>query len=131
MLFRRLNPDVLGITTSILCAIHCTVLPLAVATLPVLGVNIIHNALFEDGMIGLAFLFGTWALRHGYFRHHRRALPWFLFTGGIILLITKQVWHAYELWILPFAVLLILSAHILNYRFCRESGPIGKHESGQ
>ncbi len=114
---RKINWDVLGISTSLLCAIHCAVLPLAVATLPVFGVNIVHNAVFEYGMIGLAFLIGTWALWHGFSRHHRRLTPWFLFVGGIMLLIAKQIWHSYEFRILPFAVVLILAAHFLNLKW--------------
>ena len=127
----KIDWDALGITTSILCAIHCAVLPLAVATLPVLGVNIIHNAWFENGMIGLAFVVGTRALWHGFSHHHRRLTPWFLFLAGITLLIAKQVWHSYELGFLPFAVLFIVTAHILNYRWSKSGGLAGPRERGQ
>jgi len=115
----KINWDALGITTSILCAIHCVCLPLLVASLPVLGVNVVHNLLFEYGMIGLAFGIGTWALSHGFRRHHRRFTPWLLFTAGMLLLIAKQLWHQYELRLLPFAVILIIAAHLLNYRLSR------------
>jgi len=118
-MFRKINWDALGITTSLLCAIHCALLPLVVVSLPILGINIIHNQLFEYGMIGLAFLIGTWALWHGFRYHHGRPLPLLLFVGGIILLIAKQVWHSYELSILPFAVLLIVTAHGVNLRWTR------------
>jgi hypothetical protein len=115
----KINYDAVGIAASLLCAIHCAILPLAVASLPVFGINIIHNAPFEYGMIGLAFVIGTGALWHGFRRHHRRLTPWLLFTGGISLLLAKQLWHQYELGILPFAVLLVIGAHILNYRLSR------------
>lgn len=106
----------MGITASILCAIHCAVLPLAVATLPVLG--FLHGA-FEYGMIGLAFLIGTQALWHGFRRHHHRLQPWLLFVGGMIFLIAKEIWEQYEFYFLPFAVLFIIAAHILNYRLSK------------
>ena len=118
-MFKKLNLDALGITTSILCAIHCAVLPLLMASLSIFGVNIVHNALFEYGMIILAFAIGTAALWHGFTRHHRRLTPWMLFATGIILLITKQIWPGAELALLPFAVLFIIGAHSLNYRWCR------------
>jgi hypothetical protein len=120
-MIRKINWDALGITTSILCAIHCAILPLVVASLPVLGVNIVHNAPFEYGMIGLAFVVGTWALAHGFRKHHRRYTPWLLFTGGMFFLIAKQLWHTYEFRLLPFAVILIVVAHILNYRLSRSA----------
>ena len=114
--------DALGITASILCAIHCAILPLVVASLPVLGVNIVHNAPFEYGMIGVAFIVGTRALAHGFRRHHRQYAPWLLFTAGMLFLIAKQLWHTYEFRLLPFAVILIIVAHILNYRLSKRHG---------
>jgi hypothetical protein len=115
----RINWDALGVTTSVVCAIHCAVLPLAMASLPVLGVNIIHNAGFEYGMIGLALAIGVRALWHGFRRHHGRLMPLLLFLSGMIFLIAKQIWHDHELAFLPFAVMGIIAAHIFNYRFSR------------
>ncbi|HEX3933388.1 MAG TPA: MerC domain-containing protein, partial [Puia sp.] len=65
-MFRKINLDALGVTTSILCAIHCAILPLVMASLPILGINILHNSFFEYGMIALAFAIGTVALWHGF-----------------------------------------------------------------
>ncbi|HNE92671.1 MAG TPA: MerC domain-containing protein, partial [Chitinophagaceae bacterium] len=49
----KINWDALGISTSIACAIHCAVLPLVVTSLPLFGINIIHNLWFEFSMIGI------------------------------------------------------------------------------
>lgn len=118
-MLRKINLDALGVTTSILCAIHCAILPLVMASLPILGINILHNSFFEYGMIALAFVIGTVALWHGFIRHHRRLTPWLLFVGGMLFLIAKELWPDYELGLLPFAVLLIVGAHLLNYRWGR------------
>jgi hypothetical protein len=118
-MIRKINWDALGITASIICAIHCAILPLAVASLPILGINIIHNPVFEYGMILLAFLIGTRALWHGYRRHHRQTVPLLMFIIGLSFLVAKQVWHEYEFRLLPFAVILIVAAHILNFRLSR------------
>jgi hypothetical protein len=40
----------------------------------------------------------------------------------MMFLIAKQIWHSYELALLPFAVLAIVAAHVLNYRFSRVPG---------
>lgn len=115
----KINLDVLGITTSVACAIHCAVLPLLLTSLPVLGINIIDNMAFECLMIFLAFVIGAFSLLHGYRRHHRNYLPLVLFTIGILLLFAKQRWHGYQYWLLPFALVFIISAHVLNLRLCR------------
>ncbi|MBC7827747.1 MAG: MerC domain-containing protein [Chitinophagaceae bacterium] len=115
----RFNWDAIGITTSLACAIHCAVLPMILSTLPIFGIDIVDNIAFEYFMILLAFLIGCYSLWHGYRKHHHRFMPLLIFCLGIILLFAKQIWHSYQLWLLPFAVVLIISAHLLNYRSCR------------
>lgn len=115
----NINWDALGITTSIACAIHCAVLPLVLTSLPVFGMNIIDNVFFEYFMIALAFVIGAWSLSHGYRKHHHRLLPLAFFTVGMLLLLAKQVWHQVHLLLLVPAVIAILSAHFVNFRFCR------------
>jgi hypothetical protein len=115
----RVNWDALGIAASLACAIHCALLPLVLTSLPLFGINIIHNSLFEAGMILLAFCIGSYSLYHGFRRHHHRLYPLILFTAGIILLVLKQFFIHYETWLLFPAVITIVSAHFFNYKFCR------------
>lgn len=115
----KINWDALGITASVACAIHCAILPLFLASLPLFGINIIENMAFEMGMIILAFVIGSYALWHGYKQHHNSKTPLILFTLGIISLVLKQVFLDYHLLLLIPAVVLIVSGHLLNYRQCR------------
>jgi len=115
----KLNWDAVGITTSVACAIHCAVLPLLLSSLPVLGIDIIDNPVFEYFMILLAFAVGTATLYHGYKKHHHRLLPMGLFTTGMLLLLGKQVFHELHLLLLFPAVIAIISAHFVNFRLCR------------
>lgn len=115
----KINWDALGVGTSLACAIHCAVLPVVLTSLPIFGINIIENNKFEYCMIFFACAIGMYALSHGYRKHHQRARPLLLFAAGMLLLFAKQYWHHYELWILPFSVAAIVSAHFVNFRFCR------------
>jgi TRAP-type C4-dicarboxylate transport system permease small subunit len=113
------NWDALGIATSLACAIHCAILPLVLSSLPLFGLNIIDNVGFEYFMIALAFAIGSFSLWHGFRKHHHSYLPLLVFSAGILFLVAKQLWHSYQYWLLPFAVVLIVSAHLINYRSCR------------
>ena len=115
----KINWDALGVGTSLACAIHCALLPLFLNSLPLLGVNLIDHLGFEIFMIALAFGVGAWSLYHGYSKHNHNFLPLTIFTIGFICLILKQFFVEYENWLLIPAVLLIVSAHILNFRYCR------------
>ena len=117
----KLNWDGLGIITSIACAIHCALLPLVLSSLPLFGINIIHNPLFEWSMIAIAFVIGVYALFHGYIKHHHSLLPVILFTIGFVFLFSKQFFHDHEVYFLIPAVSLIISAHYINYRYCHRS----------
>jgi hypothetical protein len=115
----KMNWDALGISASLACAIHCALLPLFMTSLPLFGINIIHNYWFEGTMILLALAIGSYSLYHGYKKHHHSFLPLVLFFSGMSFLILKTVLHQYELWLLIPAVLLIVAGHLNNYRFCR------------
>lgn len=115
----KINWDALGISASVACAIHCALLPLFFSTLPLFGVNIIHNIAFETGMVFLAFVIGSYSFYHGYRKHHHSKLPFLLFTAGLALLILKLFFIQLENWLLIPAVILIVVAHFINYRFCR------------
>lgn len=109
----RINRDFFGMVTSVACA----VLPLLISSLPIFGINIVNNPLFEWLMIAIAFVVGAYAVLHGFWRHHKSLLPFFLFSGGFMFLVIKQIFHHLEIYFLVPAVILILYAHFLNYRY--------------
>ena len=92
----KINWDMMGIATSVACAIHCALLPVMVSALPVFGINIIHNAGFEWGMIALAFVVGSYSLFHGYIKHHHSITPLLIFSSGFVFLVLKQFFHSAE-----------------------------------
>ena len=117
----KINWDALGITTSIACAIHCALLPLLLTSLPIFGVEILNNNFFEYFMIFAAFVIGVASLYHGWKKHHHKIAPLLVFMVGIACLVAKQVWHEYQFQLLIPAVISIVFAHWLNYRFCKKA----------
>jgi hypothetical protein len=115
----KINWDALGISASLACAIHCALLPLFLTSLPLFGINIIHNQVFEYGMILLSFCIGILALYHGWSKHHHSLKSIYIFSTGIIFLLAKQYWHQWEIFFLIPAVILIVSAHVINFKACR------------
>jgi hypothetical protein len=114
----KVNWDAFGVGASLACAIHCAALPLILTSFPVFGINIIENNGFEYFMIFLAFFIGSYALWHGYRKHHQRFAPLLFFAVGMLCLFAKQIWHQYQFWFLPFAISGIVLAHFMNFRLC-------------
>jgi hypothetical protein len=123
----KLNWDAFGIIASIACAIHCALLPVLVTSLPVFGINIVHNLAFEWGMIVLAFVVGSYSLFHGYTRHHHSVVPVLIFLFGFLFLVLKQFYIKHDIILLLVAVGLIVTAHYYNYRLCHRSKCASPH----
>jgi hypothetical protein len=117
----RINYDVLGISVSVACAIHCAVLPIVLTSLPIFGTNIIGHTGFELSMITLSAIVGTLALWHGYNKHHRRLLPVVIFITGMVLLASRLLFKFNEIYFLLPGVICIIWAHWLNYGLCRKA----------
>ncbi len=118
---KKINLDALGISASLLCAIHCAVLPLFLTSLPLFGLEILHNKIFEYSMIAFAGLIGSYALYHGWKKHHHKKFPLIIFLTGLCFLVLKEVFISEELILLIPAATFILSAHFLNYYYCRKA----------
>jgi hypothetical protein len=79
-------------------------------------------------MIAFAGMIGSYALYHGWKRHHHRTLPLILFFSGLSLLVLKEVFIGAEIILLIPAAVLIIGAHILNYRDCRKANHCHKND---
>jgi hypothetical protein len=77
--------DRLGATGSLLCAIHCALLPVLIALLPSIGIAAWLGEDFERGFVLFATLLGTFTLVWGY-RRHREVRALGLLLPGLLLL---------------------------------------------
>jgi len=73
--------DRLGATGSLLCAVHCALLPLLIALLPSLGIATWLDGGFEQGFVVFATLLGLFTIVQGYRRHRAVRALWLLLPG--------------------------------------------------
>ena len=113
--------DKIGISASLVCAVHCVLLPVFFSTLPFLGIEILENPIIEIIVIATSLVVGSWALFNGY-RHYRKSWLLVIFVLGIIVLvisntmITRRSW---EIVLKSIAAVAIVTAHIYNWRFSK------------
>jgi hypothetical protein len=124
-----LKLDNIGMTASVLCAIHCAIVPILITSLPLLGLGFLANPLIEWSMIILALFIGIYAISLSYFRTHHKPLPMLLLITGFLIIIAGHLfitsWQ--EAIIVPIGGLLIATAHFFNYKytgFCREGDTV-------
>ncbi len=113
--------DRLGATGSLLCAIHCALLPILIALLPSLGIAVWLGEGFEQGFVVFASLLGVFTLAWGYRRHRAVRALWLLLPGLAALWIGvayaplhhSLVPHAI---VMTFGGTLVGLAHLANLR---------------
>ena len=127
--------DRLGTCVSGLCAVHCALMPIVLAALPVLGGSVLADPAWEWSVLGASSMIGTAALLLGR-RQHKRWRPAGLFLLGMSLFLAARLWAhwhgdaccdhdapAAARW--PVALLSVaggigvVAAHLHNSRLCR------------
>lgn len=127
---RKLNLDALGIGASVICAVHCALLPILMTVLPLFGLEILENEKVEYGLLSFTFLVGCTSLFRGYRYHHHHAKPLLLFSLGFALLLLGHflVGGFWEPVVIAIGALLIIAAHVWNLRTCRHCKICSKNE---
>ena len=77
--------DRFGATASSLCAVHCALLPLVIATLPAIGLGALANHAYERAFIAFASVLAVTTFIVGFRRHRRFRAFWFLAPGILLL----------------------------------------------
>lgn len=82
------SADRIGFAASLLCAVHCALLPVLLALAPALGLKVGGWVDFDQAFVVFASLLGATSLTLGY-RRHRAFHAWVLLVPGLLL-----VWGA-------------------------------------
>ncbi|MDQ3510392.1 MAG: MerC domain-containing protein, partial [Pseudomonadota bacterium] len=118
---RRRLLDRFGAYGSLLCAVHCALLPVLLALLPSLGLASVFGENFERGFVVFATLLGLFSVVWGY-RHHRAVRALWLLIPGLVLLWSGVLYRPLHESMLLHAVAmtaggsLVAFAHLANLR---------------
>ena len=113
--------DRIGATGSIVCAIHCALLPVLIATLPSMGIAAWLGDGFERGFVIFATLLGLFTVVWGY-RHHGAVRALGLLIPGLATLWSGVLYEPLHHALLPHAIAmtaggtLVGLAHLANLR---------------
>lgn len=129
-ILKKMSLDSIGIGASLLCAVHCALLPLLLTVLPLLGSHVLENEKLEYGLLSFSFAVGCFSLGRGYIRQHRRITPLLIFATGFALLLGGHFGVAGGYWepaIIFAGAAGVTGAHILNIRRCKQCSVVHKH----
>ncbi len=120
--FFNINPDTAGFFTSMLCAIHCSSIPVLISLGLLSSSSWLHNHMIDWVVIGIGILIATYSLIGDYLKLHKNLTPLLMAGVGFVFLFLGMIEH--HGWMLVFSVvggLLVASSHLYNHRIGRFS----------
>ncbi|QDW23605.1 MerC domain-containing protein [Pedobacter sp. KBS0701] len=122
----KINLDRIGITASMLCAIHCAVLPFIITVLPIWGMGFLANEAVEITMIAVSLIIGIWSLSSAYRKQHRRMMPILVLIAGFACIALGHFSgiEPLEPILIPIGGFTIAAAHYINLKMLK-SCPLG------
>jgi hypothetical protein len=115
--FLKINPDTAGFFTSMLCAIHCSAVPVMVSMGLLSSSTWLHNHAIDWVVIVTGILIAFYALVGDFLKKHRNLTPVVLAAFGFLFLLIGMIEHHGIM--LIFSVLgglMVASAHVINHR---------------
>lgn len=104
--------DRIGITSSVLCLIHCLIVPIGLLITP--EVHALHHwagwTILQIVFIAIA----TWAVFHAVKHIHLPALKWLLWSGIVLLIVALFLEHSTAEILNYIAAGVLIAAHSLN-----------------
>lgn len=109
--------DRIGFSVSILCAIHCALMPVLITMLPLLGLQFVGSSYFELIIMAASLLLAVGSLK-GSRHNHRSYRPLLLVVIGFSLMLTGHILeaHEYEWCFFAFGGVFVAVAHLINYK---------------
>ena len=112
--------DSFGATVSIACAIQCSIFPLLIGVLPLVGLGFLLNDHVETIFLVIAIVVGIGSFAQG-FRAHRRMYVLLFLAGAMTLIFIgrQSVDQEFELPLVVSGSLVLATGHFVNRRLCR------------
>lgn len=122
--FISLNMDFIGFSASFLCAIHCAAVPFILTMSSLMGLKFLANPWIEYSMILLSFMIASYALIHGYRKHHQKITALIMVVAGFLLILSGHIsgHEITEAIVTPLGASIVAFAHVLNWKYIRNAG---------
>ena len=124
-MFKNLNLDMLGMGTSLICAVHCLAIPFLISFAASAGLEFLQHSFFEVTIFGLAAIFIIGSLLPGLIRHHKNSIPLIFGLIGLSFVFANHEWLQHKAYWLSFTgAVMITYAHYKNLQLNKKFAAI-------
>lgn len=114
--------DIIALTSSIVCAIHCAAVPVILSFSALSSIHFLHNSWIEWSFISLGLILVVVSLWPSYRKIHKCTTPlWFAVIGFLFIGISRlefSVW--WETGNTVFGACMVSYAHYRNWRLLKQ-----------
>lgn len=113
--------DFIGLSTSLLCAIHCTAIPLLLTVSTWSGLQLLNDPSIELVILCVSTGLAIASILPSYIRIHRKVDALVLASFGFVLIGLGRL-YVEDVWEIAFTsagAALVAVAHIINWRLCK------------
>ena len=126
--FTYLHTDLIGFSASLICAVHCSLLPVILTLSAFSSLTWLSHPWFEGAFIASSIVIATFALGKNFRKHvHiRRSLQ--IIAAGFVFIILSRIIHGEaHHYLAAIGGMIIAIGHIYNWRQSRKSACCATH----
>lgn len=115
--------DIIALSSSFICAIHCAALPILLSFSSLTSLHFLENPYIEWTFISLGVVFVFISILPSYKKNHHKLRALLIASTGFILIAIGRLEFS-ELWEVSFTVigaLMVSLAHYFNWRIIKEN----------
>lgn len=110
--------DKIAIISSILCAFHCAILPIIIATSTWIGLQQLKNPVIEWFFILLGLVLFYLSIFRNMNKHKSKSIIFYGFLGAVFLIISRfKIVEEVEVYVTCIGTFFLVYAHIKNIRY--------------
>lgn len=120
--------DFIGFSLSLLCAIHCGILPILVTLAPFSGLAFMESPIIEIIIIIVSLFIAILSLSRGFTKTHKNKMPLTIAIFGFMTIFICQLWanEQLETILMVTGAFAIALAHLINWKLCENHHKISQ-----
>jgi len=121
MKIKNQTVDIIALTSSLICAVHCAAVPILLSFSSLASLHFLHHPMIEWSFISLGLVFVIVSLWPSYKKIHFNAKPLFVALVGFGLIALGRL-NSTETWEVVNTVtgaVVVSSAHFVNWKLLR------------
>jgi len=108
------NIDFWGTTTSLLCAIHCAILPVILSYGYIKASSFMSHPLFEGAILSITAILVFFSIILPYLKYRHNPISFYMALAGITMVILHHILPSHTTFIIVLGGVLIATSHLFN-----------------